>query len=166
MTMSEGEQRAGPGAAGIGDSDLDILVVHNLLQTHRALAPFLDAELRGLDLTSTKLNALLALRAAGEDGLLMSEIGERLVVTKANITGLVDRLEERGLVVRGPHCDRRVKLVRLTPAGQALLHEALPLYTASLTSLTECFSEAEKRTLVHLLSRLRRGARQLRREAN
>ena len=48
---------------------------------------------------------------------------------RSNVTGLVDRLEARGLVKRGEHAtDRRAHLVRLTPAGRKLIESILPLY--------------------------------------
>ena len=98
--------------AGVGD-DLDTMLVHNLLRTHSYLSPFIDADLRRQNLTSAQLNVLLALRSARPDGLRMGEVGERLVVTRSNVTGLIDRLERQGLVARTAHRDRRATVVRL-----------------------------------------------------
>jgi DNA-binding MarR family transcriptional regulator len=55
------------------------------------------------------------------DGLKMSEISRRLMVTGGNVTGITDQLEKEALVVRDvdPN-DRRSISVRLTPAGRAL----------------------------------------------
>jgi MarR family transcriptional regulator, 2-MHQ and catechol-resistance regulon repressor len=98
------------------------LLIYNLLRTHGYLAPYIDAGLREQDMTAAQFNALLALRAAGEEGLLMGDLGRRLMVTKSNVTGLVDRLERQGLVARAEHRDRRATVVRITagridPAG-------------------------------------------------
>ncbi|MDF1504549.1 MarR family transcriptional regulator [Roseisolibacter sp. H3M3-2] len=55
------------------------------------------------------------------DGQSAAELGERLVLDSATMTGLVDRLALAGLVTRRPHAvDRRVNLVCLTDAGAAL----------------------------------------------
>jgi len=143
---------------GLGD-DLDTMLVYNLLRTHSHLAPFLDADLRERDLSGAQFNALLLLRKAGRDGLLMNEIGQKLVVTKSNITGLVDRLERQGLVERAEHSDRRATIVRITRAGQLMLDRTGPRHTALLTELTNCLSDREKKTLVRLLSTLRRELR-------
>ncbi len=139
--------------------DLDVMLVYNLLRTHNYLAPFLDAELRAQRLTATQLNALLVLHNAGREGLLMGEIGERLVVTKSNVTGLVDRLEKQGLVSRSSLEDRRATAVRITPAGRKLLQGVLPHHTRLLAELTDCLEPAEKKTLVGLLTKLRRELR-------
>jgi MarR family 2-MHQ and catechol resistance regulon transcriptional repressor len=144
------------------DSDLDAVLVFNLLRTHSRLTPFLDACLRRQRLTAAQFNALLVLRNAGEEGLLMGEIGQQLVVTKANVTGLVDRMERQGWVARGDHSDRRATVVRLTQAGAELLARAAPRHAELLTELTGCLNGEEKRTLIRLLTRLRRELRRRR----
>lgn len=148
-------------ASALG-ADLDTMLVFNLLRTHSYLGPEVDADLRRQQLTSAQLNALLILRQAGKQGLLMGEIGQRLVVTKSNVTGLVDRLESQGLVSRCEHRDRRATLVRLTPAGEQLLDRAVPRHAELLGGLTGCLSTQEKQTLIRLLSKLRYGLRQRR----
>jgi MarR family 2-MHQ and catechol resistance regulon transcriptional repressor len=145
-------------------ADLNTMLVFNLLRTHGCLSPFVDADLRGQRLTASQLNALLVLRAAGPEGLLMGEIGRALVVTKSNVTGLVDRLERQGLVARADHDDRRATVVRLTPQGAELLDQAVPRHAERLAELTRCFTDEEKRTLIELLSRLRRELRHQRKE--
>lgn len=144
--------------SGLG-GDLDTILVYNLLRTHSYLAPFLDADLRKQNLTATQLNALLVLKSAGDDGLMMGEIGKKLVVTKSNVTGLVDRLEKQGFVSRSNHADRRATTVRITDAGLDILENTTPRYSKTLADLTECFSERDKKTLIKLLSRLRRELR-------
>ncbi|NQT52410.1 MarR family transcriptional regulator [bacterium] len=149
--------------AGIS-ADLDTVLIFNLLRTQSYLAPFIDADLREQNLTGAQFNALLVLRAAGAEGLLMGEIGERLVVTKSNVTGLVDRLERQGLVARGQHTDRRATLVRLTAAGEQLLDRTAPRMARLHAKLTEGFNASEKHTLIKLLTKLRRTLRQRRKE--
>ncbi len=144
--------------------DLDTLVIHNLLRTHGRLHPLVEADLRRRDLTAAQLNALLVLRGAGEGRLRMREIGERLVVTKANVTGLVDRLERAGLVARGAHRDRRATLVGLTDAGREAIDRAVPAHARLLARVTEGLSEREKRTLIRLLTKLRKRLRELGRD--
>ncbi|MFO7898422.1 MAG: MarR family transcriptional regulator [Planctomycetota bacterium] len=124
----------------------------------------MDADLRRRRLTASQFNTLLVLRAAGPDGLRMGEIGERLVVTKSNVTGLVDRLERDGLVRRGAHADRRATVVRLTKAGAGLLDRTIPSHVELISELTDCLTTAEKKQLVRLLSKLRRELRRRRKE--
>ena len=147
--------------AGIGEN-LDAVLVFNVSRTHGYLAPFLDAELRRERLTSAQLNTLLVLRTASDEGLLMGEIGRRLVVTKSNVTGLIDRLERRGLVERTDHEDRRATVVKLTEAGADLVERTIPRRAELIGELTGCLEPEEKRTLVRLLTKLRRELRRRR----
>ena len=142
--------------------DLDAILVYNLMLTQSRLAPFIGASLRREKLTAAQFNTLLALRKAGEGGLRMHEIGRRLVVTKSNVTGLVDRLEKQGLAARSVHTDRRATVVRLTPAGAALLDQIIPQYAELLGDLTASLTGEEKETLVYLLTKLRKALRERR----
>jgi DNA-binding MarR family transcriptional regulator len=70
-----------------------------------------------LDLHPAQAGALLQLASP----LPMNELAARLACDNSNVTGLIDRLETRGLVTRQPSDeDRRVKHVVLTPAGRRL----------------------------------------------
>src|SRR4051812_42545161 len=56
----------------------------------------------------------------------MSRLAQTLSCDASNVTGLVDRLEARGLVQRRPSAsDRRVKVVHLTPTGSRLRTQVL-----------------------------------------
>ncbi len=70
---------------------------------------------------------VLNLLHSNPDGLSQTELGRQLLTHRSNVTGLVDRLEKRGLVERraAPQ-DRRVYRVLLTSAGEKLLRTLLP----------------------------------------
>lgn len=161
MARAAGDDDLAYVGAGVG-ADLDAVLVLNLLRTHSYLSPFIDAGLRQQRLTAAQFNALLVLRAAGDDGLLMSEIGKRLVVTRSNVTGLVDRLERQGLVARCAHRDRRATVVRLTDSGAKALKRTLPQHARMLAELTGCLGVRDKQTLIRLLTKLRRELRRRR----
>jgi MarR family 2-MHQ and catechol resistance regulon transcriptional repressor len=141
------------------DADLDTILVHNIIRTHSRIRPFIHGSLRRGKLTPAQLNTLLVLRAAEGKGLPMGEVGRRLVVTKSNVTGLVDRLQRQGLVVRARHRDRRATLVRLTRAGVRLLERTAPLQVGLSGYLAGCLTAQEKRALIRLLAKLRRELR-------
>jgi DNA-binding MarR family transcriptional regulator len=84
----------------------------------------------------------------------MGRLARRLACDASNVTGLVDRLESRGLVRRRPSDeDRRVKVLDLTPAGSRLRTALLTRMTGRHVPLSR-LSPAEQRTLVRLLERL------------
>jgi len=84
----------------------------------------------------------------------MGQLAETLACDKSNVTGLVDRLESRGLVVRRPSAeDRRVKVLVLTPTGIHLRTLLVRRMTESPVALDR-LSPREQRALVRLLRRL------------
>src|SRR5262245_46329496 len=84
----------------------------------------------------------------------MGQLAETLACDASNVTGLVDRLESRGLVRRHPSAaDRRLKVLDLTPAGARLRAVVLERMTKPPESLKR-LSAAEQRTLVSILRRL------------
>jgi DNA-binding MarR family transcriptional regulator len=84
-----------------------------------------------------------------------SELGERLIVTRATVTGLLDSLERRGLVSRSANpVDRRGLLVGITPAGLAVIQEVRTLIHARETAWMSNFSDAELATYIAFLHRI------------
>jgi len=84
----------------------------------------------------------------------MGRVAEALACDASNVTGLIDRLESRGLVCRRPSAeDRRVKVLELTPAGARLRSTVLERFAEPPSSLTRLSAE-EQRVLVKMLKRL------------
>lgn len=81
-----------------------------------AAGPRVPAIAARCGLTSAQCHVLRLLRP--EMALPMRDLADRLGCDASNVTGIVDRLEARGLVERRPaHRDRRVRMLVLTPAG-------------------------------------------------
>ena len=96
----------------------------NLQRTAQALASASAEMFKSADLTPVQYNVLRILRGSLETGLLCGEIGERLVTKDSDITRLLDRLENRGLIVRERHLkDRRAVVSRITDQGLTMLAE-------------------------------------------
>ncbi|QFS84962.1 Transcriptional activatory protein BadR (plasmid) [Roseivivax sp. THAF40] len=120
-----------PPLAQNGDAKEHLRLWLRLLKTSRRIEAVLRDRLRTeFDTTLPRFDVLAAL-ARFEDGLKMSALSEVLRVSNGNVTGIVDRLVEDGLVARVKvPGDRRASLVHLTDAGktefarQATAHEA------------------------------------------
>jgi DNA-binding MarR family transcriptional regulator len=94
----------------------------NLVRTAAELEGPLLGILKPHGLTPSTYNVLRILRGAGKNGRHASDIGCDMVVRVPDVTRLVDRLVQRGLVERERSTsDRRVVTVRITRAGLALL---------------------------------------------
>jgi MarR family transcriptional regulator, organic hydroperoxide resistance regulator len=95
-----------------------------------------------------------------DSGLPMHEIASRLACDNSNVTGIVDRLEARGLVTRRPgEQDRRVKYVALTPSG-ARVRAELSSRLAQVPVAIERLSGEDQRVLRDVLARATEGGSQ------
>ena len=112
-------------------------------------------ELRERGLSGAQFSLLRLLAESGSKGAKLNEISHRLWVTGGNVTGLVDRLEEAGLLARMPHPDdRRITLAMLTPAGRELFEQIHPAPHARVEQLMSGLTEEEQIVLADLLTRL------------
>ncbi len=101
---------------------------------------------------------LLAQLERHPQGLRMSELSQRLMVTSGNITGLADQLEAEGLLTREPVSDdRRAIRLRLSPAGRRRFAEMAAGHEGWVVSLFEVLSRDEQHQLLALLGKLKPG---------
>jgi MarR family transcriptional regulator, organic hydroperoxide resistance regulator len=84
----------------------------------------------------------------------MGRLAATLVCDASNVTGLVDRLEARGLVQRRPSAgDRRVKVIQLTPRGSRVRERLLRQMTTASHPLSR-LSPAQQQSLIRILEAL------------
>ena len=133
----------------------------NLIYTYDVIYTRLAREVERDGLSVAAFNVLMILSRCGREGCPMHVLGELLLVSRANVTGLVGCLERRGLVERAAsRDDRRVRLVRLTKAGGRLLEKILPRHYSEVRDALEGMSDRSKADLSRLLTKLRRAALQ------
>ncbi len=103
-----------------------------LLQVHAKLVPELDAELRrATGLPLSWYDVLLELD--GPQRLRMSDLGERVVLSRTRVSRLVTELEAQGLVRRGSNPDDgRSAFVSITEDGRRRFREAVPHYSTGI----------------------------------
>jgi MarR family transcriptional regulator, organic hydroperoxide resistance regulator len=117
--------------------------------TQRADLPMLASE---FELSPAQCHVLHLIEP--ERPLPMGRLAEALACDASNVTGLVDRLESRGLVRRHPSAgDRRIKVLELTPAGVRLRSTVMERMTKPPDALGR-LSADEQRALVKILKRL------------
>jgi DNA-binding MarR family transcriptional regulator len=125
---------------------------HLLVQfffSQRAHLPLLAAELQ---LSPAQCHVLHLIEPGRP--IPMGRLAETLACDASNVTGLVDRLESRGLVRRRPSAeDRRMKVLDLTPTGSRLRAQLINRMTAPPVLIAR-LSAREQRTLVRILTRL------------
>ncbi len=135
---------------------LAMQLLYELLQIMTATEQRCQSRVHAKGLTMPGLNVLTILRKHGAGGCALNVISQLLLVSQANVTGLVDSLARKGLVVRENHAtDRRVTLAKITQAGTAFLDAYLPGHYATLCGTVAGLSKREKHLLIGLLSKLR-----------
>ena len=95
-------------------------------------------------------------RDAKLDGLTMSELSRRLMVSNGNVTGLVSRLVREGLITRRTSmADRRAQIVCLTPKGEQALRSMIPEHHTWLAELFADVQPEERKQLYELIGALK-----------
>lgn len=115
-----------------------------------------DERFRRWGLTDNHYNVLRILNGVGE-AISQVEIGRRMLSSRANVTKLVDFLEQREFVRRLSCPDRRVNLVTLTEAGASFLSETLPDIIDAAEDAMRPLSRLEQKNLFRLLGKLSEG---------
>jgi DNA-binding MarR family transcriptional regulator len=132
MAANTKSRLRGPGAAiastGAASpavpSSLEQQVFLDLVRLNWALVRDVEEILKPFDLSGSQFNVLRILRGAGPSGLACGEVGGRMITHDPDITRLLDRLENRGLISRArQEDDRRVVKTRITPEGLRILGE-------------------------------------------
>jgi MarR family 2-MHQ and catechol resistance regulon transcriptional repressor len=128
----------------------------NLLYTHDVFHQLMARYMAHFGLSKSTLNVLMVLRHADPEGMLLHDLGELLLVSRANVTGLIDHLEQKGYVRRVvDEQDRRARFARLTAKGEHLLDRFLPVHFRKLAGLLCGLTEDEKKQLIDLLRKAR-----------
>src|SRR5947207_756762 len=107
-------------------------------------------------ITVNMLVAIAAMEALLHKGpQTISEIQSRVLLASGSMTAAVDRLEEKGLIRRtSAPGDRRVKVLKLTPAGRRVVETAFGRHAAELESAMSVLNPTEKRELRAILKKL------------
>ncbi len=127
-----------------------------LWRTYDRLRALEDELFVGFDVTAQQYNLLRLLRAAHPDMVPTFSMAAQLVSRAPDVTRMLDRLEERGLIARSRSTtDRRAVLVGITESGIALLEQiAEPLSDCHQRQLGH-LSATDLKRLVHLLREVR-----------
>ena len=114
--------------------------------------------LRPFGMTDVQFNLMMLLKyqSGSEEGLSQAQLSNMMLVNRANITSLIDRMEKANFVVRTPApSDRRSNIIRLTGWGRKLLARIEPLYTKEVKRIMAVLKQAEQKMLIAMLEKIR-----------
>ncbi|AGC48527.1 MarR family transcriptional regulator [Myxococcus stipitatus DSM 14675] len=140
------------------DISADVLKLQQLLLAlgrRRSLRDPIASTCEQLQFTPPQVHALLWL---GQDGsLTMGELARRLGVTEKTVTGLVDRLEREGHLLRERSAsDRRVVRCRLTPEGLQTYQKLERFMVQGMGQLLNILDAGDRKALFRILEKLLR----------
>lgn len=129
-------------------------VIRELARCYQAFQRVSDAHIRRCGLTPPQFDIVVTL--GNTAGMTFKELGGRTLITKGTLTGVVDRLEARGLVERmASPTDGRSTLVRLTAQGDRVFREVFEPHLAYLAPAFESLPECGRKELEKRLRQLR-----------
>jgi len=128
-------------------------MMRSLVRAYQAFALFDAHGHRNYGLTPSQADIIFTL--GNTQGMAFKDIGEMTLITKGTLTGVVDRLETKGLVERvAGQLDRRCTLVQLTVSGVKMFEKAFPHDVALLKSRFDRLSSKEIQQATHLLKKI------------
>lgn len=134
--------------------ELALSIVH----TSELLSKEADRLLLAFKLTEAQFNVLMLLKyQAGPDGLTQTNLSRFLLVNRANITGLMDRMERDQLITRTSElADRRLKRIRMTSRGINLLEKAEKAYIGRVYETLGHIADVDTLKILQMLEGIRR----------
>ncbi len=136
-------------------NDPHLKILRPLVEASRAIFEVGDRHIRSMGLTPPQFSVIAEL--GGTDGMTAVELASSTLHAKASLTGIIDRLEEKGFVERQPiPGDRRAMNIRLTKKGEAKHRKCFPAQANFMRPYFErALTKKEINLLQEMLIRLR-----------
>jgi MarR family transcriptional regulator, 2-MHQ and catechol-resistance regulon repressor len=132
-----------------------VKMVAALANAHHILFSVMERAFSKSGITPQSMEVLRILYLRKEQGYLLGEIGEQLMVSPANVTGLVEGLVKKGLVDRKEQPgDRRKRLTELTPLGIEFIEKLIPVIAGFFGEVFTSLSSEDKQQLYDRLNQL------------
>jgi MarR family transcriptional regulator, 2-MHQ and catechol-resistance regulon repressor len=129
-------------------------LLRELAGAYQAFEMYSSAHIRTLDLTPPQFDIIATL--GNTSGMSPKELGEKTLITKGTLTGVVDRLTDKGLVRRiASSSDGRSQIVQLTPQGEELFARIFPAHLAYMERAFATLSPEELTGMTASLQGLR-----------
>jgi DNA-binding MarR family transcriptional regulator len=140
-------------------------VLRELLRTHQAFLAYAASHVHTLDLTLPQFDIIITL--GDTPGMSFKNLGEKTLITKGTLTGVISRLEDKGLVQRvASETDGRSQIVRLSAAGEALYQRTYPEHLVFINRIFTDYAPEEVENLEAALLRLQQTVSALRSEGD
>lgn len=129
----------------------------NIYYTTASLKKRADAFFKTLGLTDVQFNVMMLLSyQGGGEGLSQVQLSDMMLVNRANVTTLIDRMEKTSLVERTSLSgDRRTNIIKMTAKGKKIFEKAEPMYDKITKQAMTGFNLGELKKLISILEKVR-----------
>ena len=129
-------------------------VLRNLVSAYQAFERYSAPHIAGMGLTMTQFDVIATL--GNQLPMSCKELGEKTLVTKGTLTGVLERLEAKGLILRQANSeDARSQLIGLTSEGQSVFEKVFPEHLEFLNKAFKKLSSDELQQLEKSLKLLK-----------
>ena len=129
-------------------------VLRNLVSAYQAFERYSAPHIAGMGLTMTQFDVIATL--GNQLPMSCKELGEKTLVTKGTLTGVLERLEAKGLILRQVNSeDARSQLIGLTSEGQSVFEKVFPEHLEFLNKAFKKLSSDELQQLEKSLKLLK-----------
>ncbi len=119
-----------------------IPVLRELARAYQDFESYSAIHVRTLGLTPSQFDIVATL--GNTTGMSFRDLGEKTLITKGTLTGVVNRLETKNLVRRVPSpSDGRSQIVQLTSTGESLFARVFPAHLSHIEQVFATFSQAD-----------------------
>ena len=129
-------------------------VLYELVRAYQAFESYSASHIRTLGLTAPQFDIVATL--GNTDGMSFKDLGEKTLITKGTLTGVIDRLEAKSLVRRvASPSDGRSQIVQLTKAGEVLFAKVFPAHLNHLEQVFQEYTQKNLDSTEHVLKQLK-----------
>jgi DNA-binding MarR family transcriptional regulator len=123
-----------------------------LVRTYQAFESYSAPHIKAMQLTPPQFDVIATL--ANQPPMTCKELGDKTLITKGTLTGVLDRLEAKWLISRTANCeDGRSQVIALTEEGKKLFEQVFPDH---LNHLNHAFGQLSLQDMTNLKESLRR----------
>ena len=138
----------------IGERDIGVIAWMRLARVYHLIDRATVELVKRFDLTTAQFDVIAQVGA--KEGRTQQELADALLVTKGNITQLLDRLEKRRLIERRTEPGRRGKMLYLTDSGWNLNRQVVPAQEAMIAGLFDRLTGDDQMELNRILRQFNR----------
>ena len=144
----------------INNMDFDEKVIAALLRASETIKKDLDITYKNYGLTFSQYNVLRILNNSKNGQNKVSIASKIMLVSSSNITGVTQRLEKNGLILRKQDPgDERITVLEITPKGSRILKNIQDVHLNKISSYLKDFSSQKKRNLLEDLKQVYKDVR-------